>query len=97
MDSIVIVGMILHLKIRGHSFLPCDREFGVIEIMKRKKDTVEVYSEWRKLISTKFGTVAVTGNMINDYKGHFESQFKVAVIKNQEKVKVSFTSHVHTN
>ena len=43
-----------HLPIRGHSFLPCDREFGVIEKMKRKKDTVEVYFEWREMIATKF-------------------------------------------
>ena len=27
----------LYLPIRGHSFLPCDRVFGVIERMKRKK------------------------------------------------------------
>ena len=39
------------------------------ERMKRKKDTVEVYSEWRQMTATKFETVAVTGNMINDYKG----------------------------
>ena len=48
------------------------------ETMKRKKDTVEVYSEWREMTATKFETVAVTGNMIKDYKGHFESQFKTA-------------------
>ena len=78
-----------HLPIRGHSFLPCDREFGVIERMKRKKDTVEVYSEWREMIATKFATVEVTGNMIKDYKGHFESQFKASITKNKEKFKVS--------
>ena len=30
----------LYLPIRGHSFLSCDGVFGVIEHMKRKKDTV---------------------------------------------------------
>ena len=42
-----------HLPIRRHSLLPCDREFGVIERMKRQKDTVKVYSEWREMIATK--------------------------------------------
>ena len=61
-----------HLPICGHSFLPCDREFAVIERMKRKKDTVEMFTDWPAMIATKFATVAVTGGMIQDYKGHFD-------------------------
>ena len=78
-----------HLPIRGHSFLPCDREFAVIERMKRKKDTVEMFSEWQAMIATKFATVSVTGHMIQDYKGHFDTLFKKTVTKRKEKFKIS--------
>ena len=57
-----------HTPIRGHSFLPCDREFAVIERMKCKKDTVEMFTDWPAMIATKFATVAV----IQNYKGHFD-------------------------
>ena len=46
----------LYLPIRGHSFLPCDRVFGVIECMKRKKDTVQNYHEWEDKIKKKVFT-----------------------------------------
>ena len=61
-----------HLSIRRHSFLPCDCEFAVIERMKLKKDIVEMFRDWHAMIATKFATVAVTGGMIQDYKGHFD-------------------------
>ena len=35
--------IIFHLPIRGHSFLPCDRQFAVIERMKHKKDSRNVH------------------------------------------------------
>ena len=54
----------LCLPIRGHSFLPCDRVFGVIELMKRKKDTEHNYHKWENLIKQKFSSVSVTGDMI---------------------------------
>ena len=62
--------------VRGHSFLPCDREFSIIE----KKDTI--------VIATKFETVEVAGDLIKNYKGQFEAQFKASVTKNKEKYKV---------
>ena len=61
-----------HLPIRGHSFLSCDRELAMIKMIKRKKDTVEMFTDWQEMIVTKFATVAVTGGMIQDYKGHFD-------------------------
>ena len=65
------------LPIRGHSFLPCDREFSII----KNKDAVEVYSERRDMIATKFETVEAPGELIKDYKGYFEAQFKASVTK----------------
>ena len=64
--------IIFHLPIRGHSFLPCDRQFAVIERMKRKKDTAEMYTDWHAMINAKYMTVEVTGHMIHDNKGHFD-------------------------
>ena len=40
------------------------------------------------MIATKFETVEVTGDLIKDYKGHCEAQFKAPVTKNKEKYKV---------
>ena len=61
---------------RGHSLLPCDRQFAVIERMKLKKDTAEMYTGWHEMIDSKYVTVEVTGYMIHDYKGHFETLLK---------------------
>ena len=79
----------LHLPVRGHSFLSCDRHFGVIQRMKRKKDTVQHYKEWEELIQRKFECVEVKGNMISDYKRSFEEHFKKSVSANKEKFLVS--------
>ena len=45
------------LPVRGHSFLPCDREFGVIEKLQRKREVVEIYSEWEDMIREKFFSI----------------------------------------
>ena len=74
-------GMLIELdKLRNKERLraawPKDAVYAVsghlVERKKRKnltgkKDTVEVYSEGRENIATKFETVAVTGNIIKDY------------------------------
>lgn len=78
-----------HIPIRGHSFLPCDREFGVIEKMKRKKESVELYTEWRNMISTKFETVEVTTSFVKSFKDHFEPMFKKSVTAKKTKFKIS--------
>ena len=64
--------IIFHLPIHVHSFLPCDRQFAVIEWMKRKKDAAEMYTDWHAMIEAKYMTVEVTGH----YKGHFDKLFK---------------------
>ena len=58
----------LHLPVPGHSFLSCDRGFGVIERMKLKKGTVQHYKEWDNLILREYECVEVKeNNMISDY------------------------------
>ena len=42
------------LPIRGHSFLPCDRDFAVIEKDQRKIESVEVYFGWDEMIAEQF-------------------------------------------
>ena len=75
--------------VRGHSFLPCDRQFAVIERMKRKKDTAEMYTDCHAMIDSKYVTVEVTGHMIHDYKGHFDTLFKKTVTKDKVKFKIT--------
>ena len=79
----------LYLPIRGHSFLPCDRVFGVIERMKRKKDTVQKYHEWEDMIKKKYSSVAVTGDMIFDHKGSSEAFFKSSITSHGQKFQVN--------
>jgi len=83
----------LYLPIRGHSFLPCDRVFGVIERMKRKKDTVENYHEWEDMIKKKYTSFAVTGDMIFDHKGSSETFFKSSITSQGQKYQVSKYKH----
>ena len=62
--------------------MPCDREFAVIERMKRKKDAVEI--DWPAMTATKFATVAVTSGIMQDYKGHFDRLFKKGLLKRKK-------------
>ena len=39
-----------HFPIPGHSFLPCDRCFGLIEKERRRRDRIHVPSEWESLV-----------------------------------------------
>ena len=78
-----------HLPVRGHSFLPCDRQFAVIERMTRKKDTAEMYTDWHAMIDSKYMTVEVNGHMIHDYEGHFDTLFKQTVTKDKVKFKIT--------
>lgn len=65
----------------GHSFLPCDRSFGLIEKNKRKKERIYLPSEWIKLVeqtSKKFKVVPVEQDMILNFSDHFKQLFKSA-------------------
>ena len=79
----------LYLPIRGHSFLPCDSVFRVIERITRKKDTVHNYHEWENLTKQNFSSVSVTGDMIFDGKGSSKTFFKSSIAFCGEKYQVS--------
>ena len=77
--SLVKLGRFKKIKhvflIRGHSFLPCDRDFGVIEQKKRKKERVYVPKEWMTLIETArkrkpFDVVGADQSIFHDYQEH---------------------------
>lgn len=79
----------------GHSFLPCDRCFGVIEKFNRKKDyifTTSEYSECIKQASKNFKVVNVDQNMILNFTQHYECHFK-KVITNAEKIRFKISQY----
>ncbi|CAH1102846.1 unnamed protein product [Psylliodes chrysocephalus] len=56
----------------GHSFLPCDRCFGLIEKEKRKKEIVYLPYDWINLVkktSKKFRVIEVKQDMILNFTG----------------------------
>lgn len=63
----------------GHSFLPCDRSFGLIEKNKRRKERVYTPEEWRNLVqktSKHFTVINVQQGMIRNHTEHFKKVFK---------------------
>ena len=60
---------------RGHSCLPCDRDFGRLALLKKKQDTVYTAEEWIEIFrsdtSENTTYVDVSQNMLNDYKTYF--------------------------
>lgn len=79
----------------GHSFLPCDRSFGVVEIQKRKHERVYVPTDWHNIVkcsSNKFEVVNVTQEMILNFSEHFIKLFKKTVLNNH-KEKLAITQY----
>ncbi|CAG9769729.1 unnamed protein product [Ceutorhynchus assimilis] len=71
----------------GHSFLPCDRSFGLIEKEKRRIERVYVHAEWKELVrktSKKFRVIDVTQDLIMDFTEHFEPMFKATFTSQKE-------------
>lgn len=74
----------------GHSFLPCDRSFGAIEIKKKKFDKIYLPNDYIKIIegtSKNFKVVAVTQNMLLNFKDHLKTFF----VRNPSKKNQKFT------
>lgn len=87
--------IIHHFPEPGHSFLPCDRCFGLIEKQKRKKEIVYLPSEWRNLVkktSKSFRVIDVTQDMIIDFSNTFKPIFK-KVISNQQKERFTISKY----
>lgn len=79
----------------GHSFLPCDRAFGLIKKEKRKKERVHVPEEWMDLVrktSKLFRVVEVNQEMVRDFNNHFKPMFK-ATFSSTEKSKFLISSY----
>lgn len=79
----------------GHSFLPCDRSFALIEKAKRRKERVHIPDGWKDLVrltSKKFKVVNVKQDMIMDFATHFRPFFK-SVFSSNEKAKFSISTY----
>lgn len=79
----------------GHSFLPCDRSFALIEKAKRRKERVHTPDEWKDLVRTtskKFTVINVNQDMIMDFATHLKPFFKTTFI-NKEKIKFSISTY----
>ena len=70
---------ILHtFPIRGHSFLPNDRDFALMEKKKRSTDTVYHPQGWLDIIASArrinpFTVTPLSQDMVKDYKGHISN------------------------
>ena len=79
--------------VRGHTFLPNDRDFALIE-KRKKKESPKVPSDYVNIIeasrtSQPFLVKQVNGNDIKDYKGLADKSVKTSLISNTgEKVQM---------
>ena len=86
--------LIMHVfPIRGHSFLPCDRDFGSIEMKKRKVETLYIPDQWIAIIEgarvkNKFDVVRVTQDMTFDFQKELAPFFKKVVKTGTAKLRV---------
>lgn len=76
----------------GHSFLPCDRSFGAIELKKRSHDRIFLPKEYHKIIlesGKKFKLVEVTQDFILNFKDHFAPHFRKVISTKKCQFKIS--------
>lgn len=77
----------------GHSFLPCDRCFGVIEKFLRRKDYVfspQQYADYIKQAAKQFIPILVKQNMILNFSTHFDGHFKKVILSaNKQRFQIS--------
>lgn len=74
----------------GHSFLPCDRSFGLIEMEKRKHDKIYLPRDYINIIrgsSKNFEVIPVTQDFFLNFKDHLQRFF----LKNPSKKNNKFT------
>lgn len=80
----------------GHSFLPCDCCFGLIEQKKRKIERVFLPQSYQTIVKetnpNKFYVINVTQNMILNFSEYFKPFFK-KYISNSKKDKFSIMSY----
>lgn len=79
---------------RGHSYLPCDRDFARVELKKRKQDTVYTPEQWKDVIRRSANYISVENvdeSMIKDYK-NLLSKWKLpvpAAVNKKEKWRIT--------
>jgi len=66
------------LPVRGHSYLPCDRDFGIIERMQRRRDHIEMYTGWNGVIKERFDLTPMKGLHMRDSKGTLGKYYKAS-------------------
>lgn len=81
---------------RGHSYLPCDRDFAVISKRLKRADTVYSSDEWIKQIkdvSCNVTVIDVTQEMIRDFKSMLQPFFKKTCRSVRGKINWSVTKY----
>ena len=93
--SLVRLGRFQHIRhyfpVRGHSFLPNDRDFGCTEMKKRKVERVFSPDQWYNVIRSArrrnpFVVVPVDQTMILDCSAHFSVFFKKNINAGKKKL-----------
>ena len=86
--SLVSLGKFHHIRytfpVRGHSFLPNDRDFGRTEVSKRKNERVYTASQWMDIIQAAckrkpFRVIPADQSMFLNFGQHFAQLFKKTV------------------
>lgn len=80
----------------GHSFLPCDRCFGLIEQRKRKIERVYIPSTYQEMVKntcvSRFNVINVTQQFIYNFSEYLKPYFK-KYITNSSKAKFTIMAY----
>lgn len=82
----------------GHSFLPCDRSFGLIELRKKKYDKIYLPRDYINIIqdsSKSFKVIPVTQDMLINFRDHFKPFFVLNPSKKNNKFTISKYRIIH--
>lgn len=84
-----------YFPVRGHSFLPCDRDFGTVKRLIRKADRIYLPEEYEEMIvaartKTKFTLSSIGYKDIIDFKNWWSNFYK-KTSKSTEKPSVNFS------
>lgn len=86
--SLVYTGRFRYIRhtfpVRGHSFLPNDRDFGRTEVKKRQNERIYTPSQWVDVIKQArqrkpFDVVEADQSMFLDFDVHFTPLFKKVI------------------
>ena len=109
--TLVRCGHFRHIRhffpVRGHSFLPCDRDFAKTETKKRKVERIYTPRQWMDIVRSArkrkpYEVVEVQQSLIYEFQSHFTQFFKKTVTCKGERMmireaRVFEYSHDHAN